>query len=48
MVFIILYWLKEDAIKSRSISDEQVAKRRRLNDETKAYIEEKLSLKWSL
>ena len=38
---------EEDAIKSRSISDEQVAKRRRLNDETKAYIEEKLSLKWS-
>lgn len=26
---------EEDAIKSRSISDEQVAKRRRLNDETK-------------
>ncbi|HGZ8877833.1 TPA: helix-turn-helix domain-containing protein [Staphylococcus aureus] len=38
---------RDDAIKSRSISDEQVAKRRRLNDETKAYIEEKLSLKWS-
>ncbi|HCY7723420.1 TPA: helix-turn-helix domain-containing protein [Staphylococcus aureus] len=33
---------EEDAIKSRSISDG-----RRLNDETKAYIEEKLSLKWS-